>query len=255
MKYTVKKLAALSGVSVRTLRFYDEIGLLKPAYYGENQYRYYENEQLLMLQQILFYRELGFSLSDIQSVMGSAGFDKIQALQSHKIRLENQLHHTQQLISTLDQTITYLKGESQMNLETIFEGFNLEKQKHYEDFLVKEGIQADQIQQVRDKIRYWGKDQWELNKQTADQIHAELILAIQNQLSPESKTVQAIIHRHYEMTKQFWIPNRESYIGLSQLYASHPDFIAFYQKLHPQLLNFLMQAMQIYAEQTLKPSK
>lgn len=65
MAYTVNKLAKCSGVSARTLRFYDEIGLLKPAYVGDNDYRYYEEEQLLMLQQILFYRELGFPLNDI----------------------------------------------------------------------------------------------------------------------------------------------------------------------------------------------
>ncbi len=66
MSYTVKKLSKLSGISIRTLRFYDRIGLLRPAFYGENNYRYYEEEQILMLQQILFYRELGFPLSDIQ---------------------------------------------------------------------------------------------------------------------------------------------------------------------------------------------
>jgi DNA-binding transcriptional MerR regulator len=68
MAYTVNKLAKLSGVSVRTLHFYDEIGLLEPAYYGDNNYRYYEEEQLLMLQQILFFRELGFPLIDIQRI-------------------------------------------------------------------------------------------------------------------------------------------------------------------------------------------
>ena len=80
MPYTVNKLARLSGVSSRTLRFYDEIGLLKPAFYGENQYRYYEEEQLLMLQQILFFRELGFPLSDIQRIIECDDFNKIESL-------------------------------------------------------------------------------------------------------------------------------------------------------------------------------
>ncbi len=71
MAYTINQLARLSGVSTRTLRFYDEIALLKPAYYGGNQYRYYKEEQLLMLQQILFFRELGFPLNDIQQIMSS----------------------------------------------------------------------------------------------------------------------------------------------------------------------------------------
>ena len=84
MSYTVKKLARISGVSPRTLRFYDEIGLLKPAFYGDNQYRYYEEEQLLLLQQILFYRELDLPLNDIQGIVHSNDFNKIEALQSHR---------------------------------------------------------------------------------------------------------------------------------------------------------------------------
>src|SRR5580693_668450 len=88
MAFTVNKLAKLSGVSVRTLHFYDEIGLLKPAYYGDNNYRYYEEAQLLMLQQILFFRELGFQLNDIQRIIASPDFDKIKALESHRKILE-----------------------------------------------------------------------------------------------------------------------------------------------------------------------
>src|SRR5579862_8482845 len=92
--YTVNTLAKLSNVSVRTLHFYDEIGLLKPAYYGENNYRYYEEEQLLMLQQILFYKELGFALKDIQRILCSKEFDKIKALESHKDSLKQNLNQT-----------------------------------------------------------------------------------------------------------------------------------------------------------------
>src|SRR5437899_9718909 len=88
MAYTVKQLAAISGVSVRTLHFYDETGLLKPAYHGANGYRYYEEEQLLMLQQILFFRELGFELKRIGKIIGSNNFDKIVALRSHRHVLE-----------------------------------------------------------------------------------------------------------------------------------------------------------------------
>src|SRR5216110_4026409 len=91
MAYTVKKVAAMSGVSVRTLHFYDETGLLKPAYHGANGYRVYEEPQLLTLQQILFYRELGFELKQIQRILGRADFDKLAALQSHRKVLEKDL--------------------------------------------------------------------------------------------------------------------------------------------------------------------
>jgi MerR family transcriptional regulator, thiopeptide resistance regulator len=84
MAYTVKKLAKISGVSVRTLHFYDEVGLLKPAYYGSNGYRFYEEEQLVILQHLLFFRELGFELKQIKKVLGRSDFDKAGALQSHR---------------------------------------------------------------------------------------------------------------------------------------------------------------------------
>src|SRR5258708_12791582 len=101
MAYTVKQLTKLSGISIRTLRFYDEIGLLKPAYYGDNSYRYYEEEQLLMLQQILFYRELGFPLNDIQRIISCDDFNKIDAFISHKQFLLLSLNQTKKLINTL----------------------------------------------------------------------------------------------------------------------------------------------------------
>ncbi len=123
MTYTVKKLAKISGLSIRTLRFYDEIGLLKPAYYGDNNYRYYEEEQLLILQQILFYRELNFPLNDIQRILNSDDFNKIDALISHKQILTQNLDRTKKLIRTIDQTIAHLRGKITMRNEELFSGF------------------------------------------------------------------------------------------------------------------------------------
>ncbi len=123
MSYTVKKLAKLSGISVRTLRFYDAIGLLKPAYYGDNNYRYYEEDQVLMLQQILFYRELDFPLNDIQRIISSDDFNKIDALISHKQILTENLDRTTKFIKTIDQTIAHLRGKITMRDEELFAGF------------------------------------------------------------------------------------------------------------------------------------
>lgn len=91
MPYTVKKLAELSSVSVRTLHHYDDIDLLKPAFYGANQYRYYEEKEALLLQKILFYRELGFSLPDIKEILTNKRFDKIKALEAHRQNLQGDL--------------------------------------------------------------------------------------------------------------------------------------------------------------------
>ena len=103
MAYTVKQVAAMSGVSVRTLHFYDETGLLKPAYQRANGYRFYEEPQLLTLQQILFYRELGFELKQIKRILGRADFEKVAALQSHRKVLQRNLARTRTLIYNWDQ--------------------------------------------------------------------------------------------------------------------------------------------------------
>src|ERR1700675_4520258 len=104
MAYTVKQVSRMSGVSVRTLHFYDETGLLKPARHGANGYRFYEESQLLILQQILFYRELGFELKQIERILGRADFEKVAALESHRRVLQESLARTQPVIETIDQT-------------------------------------------------------------------------------------------------------------------------------------------------------
>src|SRR6185295_2635366 len=113
----------MSGVSVRTLHFYDETGLLKPAYLGANGYRFYEEAQLLTLQQILFYRELGFELKQIKEILGRSDFDRIAALESHRKVLGKDLARIRKLTATIDKTIEHLKGTKKMKSQELFEGF------------------------------------------------------------------------------------------------------------------------------------
>jgi DNA-binding transcriptional MerR regulator len=115
MAYTVKQVAAMSSVSVRTLHFYDETGVLKPAYHKANGYRYYEEPQLLALQQILFYRELGFELKQIRQILDRDDFENLDALQSHRDILQKNLARTRTLIETIDKTIKHLKGATPGN--------------------------------------------------------------------------------------------------------------------------------------------
>ncbi|MDB6053070.1 MAG: hypothetical protein JWN25_593 [Verrucomicrobiales bacterium] len=127
MAYTVKQVAKMSGVSVRALHFYDETGLLKPDHIGTNGYRFYEEPQLLILQQILFYRELGFELKQIKGILGRADFEKLAALQSHRKVLQKNLGRTHKLIETIDKTIQHLKGTKKMKSQEMFAGFSVAK--------------------------------------------------------------------------------------------------------------------------------
>ena len=110
---------------MRTLHFYDETGLLEPAYHGANGYRFYEEPQLLMLQQILFYRELGFELKQIQKILGRADFEKIPTLESHRKVLLKNIARTSKLVETIDKTILHLKGKKKMKTQEMFVGFSV----------------------------------------------------------------------------------------------------------------------------------
>lgn len=256
MAYTVKKLAKLSGVSIRTLRFYDEIALLKPAYYGDNKYRYYEEDQLLMLQQILFFRELGFSLTDIKRIVNSDDFDKIESLNSHRLILEHSLDRTKTLIKTIDKTILYLRGETRMRNEELFVGFDPEKQKEYETYLINrlgEEKIKDSLDASKIKMKDWTEEDWNKFHQEWDLICKGLANLLGKKLKANSPEVQELIRRHYQ-----WLPwhdtcTKEAYIGLGQGYTEFEWKKAFsqYDPRHPHLAKFMAEAMREFAEKEL----
>ncbi|MCC2625068.1 MAG: Transcriptional regulator SkgA, mercury resistance [Burkholderiales bacterium] len=252
MKYTVNKLSKLSGVSISAIRFYDEIGLLKPTCRGENGYRYYEQEQLFLLQQILFFRELGFQLSDIQKIIGSNDFDKVAALGSHKRVLLQNIKRTKELVNTINKTILYLKGKTTMKNEELYYGFNSEKQASYEKYLIDiSKVSPDVIYESKEKIKNWKKADWDRCHSEGDKLNKEFAVAIENDLDPASETVQQLVKRHYEWIKNFWTPTKHTYIGLSNLYSEHEDFKKFYERYNSHMIEFLVKAIKIFAEENL----
>jgi DNA-binding transcriptional MerR regulator len=249
MRYTVNKLAKLSGVSVRTLHWYDEIGLLKPAGYGENGYRYYQEEQLLLLQQILFFRALGFPLKDVQQLLAQDDFDKIKALNSHRELLELEIVAKNTLIATIDKTILHLRGKQVMTDKEIFDGFDSVKQKEYEQYLVKYHgtVAEDLIAESKKKTVTWTPQDYEDIKNEGNAIYKALAECIDQGLGPRSDEVQALIHQHFLMIERFYTVTKDVYMGLAQLYCEHPGFRKFFDVHHLQLVEFIAEAMRYYA--------
>ncbi len=252
MAYTVAKLAKLSGVSVRTLHWYDEVGLLRPAYHGSNGYRYYEEAQLLTLQQILFFRELGFELKQIQKILGRTDFDQIVALSSHRQVLQKNLERTQMLIKTIDKTIQHLKGSRPMKEHEMYHGFDKEKQKEYENQLIDRfGDKVKkQLAESEQNVKNWTKADWDKSGQEFDEICKKLTALIEKHSSADSKEVQGVIHQHHQWLKKFWTPTKESYFGHAQLIIE-TDLKRSYEAHHPQLAQFIAKAIQIFAEHEL----
>lgn len=256
MAYTVKKLSKISGVSVRTLHWYDEVGILKPAYHGQNGYRYYEEEQLLLLQQILFFRELDFSLDEIRRIVNGSAFDQMRALTVHKKALQDSLARTKKLIKTIDKTLLHLRGETKMKDAELYYGFDSEKQKAYEKELRqilkdKDYKGEDLIEESKKRTKNWKKEDWESLKADTDRIHKRLTEAMKKGLAHDSEEVQKITGEHFAMISRFYDPTKEVYIGLSQMYLEHPDFRKFYDAYDPKLAEFLAQAMNAFAESNL----
>lgn len=253
MAYTVRKLAQLSGISVRTLHFYDEIGLLPPAYVGENGYRYYEEKQLLTLQQILFFRELGIELKKVKKILKQSAFDQMGALCSHRKVLQKEISRMHQLIRTIDKTIKHLKGEETMSDKEMYTGFSPEKQAEYEKYLIdRYGEEArENIAESKRRVKYWEEEQHVQAKEQLEALNQQLTAALEQELEVDSAEVQALIRQHYQWINQFWTPTQESYAQLGELYNDHPDFKKYYDKYHPKLSAFLAQAMKVFAEREL----
>jgi DNA-binding transcriptional MerR regulator len=243
--YTVKQLSNLAGISVRTLHYYDEIGLLKPSSVGANGYRYYTDESLFRLQQILFYREMDLDLMKIREIIEAREFDLVSALQSHRRTLQEKMDRLQTLIKTVDTTIMHLIGEVNMSRKKIFEGFSEEKQKQYE----KEAMQQYGEDNVKQSIKLWNSytdEQKEKVKQEGGAVYNDIVANMSH--GPESPEVQAILVRWHQHLRYFYEPSLEVLRGLGNGYNEHPDFNATFTAIHPDLPAFLQKAITHYVE-------
>jgi len=243
--FTVKQLSKLAGVTPRTLHHYDEIGLLKPSRVGDNGYRYYGEESVLRLQQILFYRELGIPLEEIKKIMGRRDFDVLGALRSHREALQKQVARLNRLINTVDNTINHLKGNTIMSEKGLFEGFTEEEQEKY-------AAEAEQIydpETVRESNRKWkaySATKKESIMAEGKSIYLDMIAAMPK--GAESKEVQGIVERWRMHMDYFWTPKLDQLLALVNGYNDDPRFKANFDKMHPQLAEFFQEAVKIYVE-------
>lgn len=253
--YTVKQVARLSGVSVRTLHHYDEIGLLKPADVGANGYRYYGQDELLRLQQILFHRELGFALDEIGRVLDAPDFDRITALKAHRTKLEAQAQRTRRLVRTIDETLAALQGATTMDDKAMYQGFDPAKQAEHEAWLVDRygGDMPARIDDAKAAMKNLPPAGFEQLMAEAEEIEAAVAKALRDGLPADSSAVQAIMIRHAAWVGRSWnrTPTREAFVGLGGLYQEHPEFRARYEGRVAGLADYLAEAMRVYAERRL----
>jgi DNA-binding transcriptional MerR regulator len=249
--YSVKQLAKLAGISVRTLHVYDQVGLLKPALRTTAGYRQYGEAELLRLQQILFYKELDFPLKEIGPVLNQPDFNLINALEGHKQALAVKKNRLDTLLNTIDKTINHLKNKTMTDFEELYEGIPKD--------------QADAWRQ--EAINKWGEEtilksenasrsvtKAELEKLKSDQKDINLRLREFADKDPHSNEVQVQIARHYHNICRFWGTDQlkpAAYKGLADLYVSDERYMAEDGKPNPAMAAFMRDAMVYYAETAL----
>lgn len=252
MEYTIQKLANLAGVSTRTLRYYDEIGILKPARINSSGYRIYGQAEVNTLQQILFYRELGVGLDSIKEIVTAPTFDGAKALREHREKLLEKREQLDLLIANVDKTIALTEGRITMSNKEKFEGF---KKKMIEDNEKKYGKEIrekygkETVEASNAKVMNMTQEQYEEVTALAEQIHTTLAEAFKTG-DPAGELAQKAADLHKQWLTYYWKEySKEAHAGLARMYVDDERFTAYYDKEQPGTAEFLRDAIHIYTGQ------
>lgn len=249
---TVKQVAKVSGVSVRALHHYDEIGLLKPASTGRNGYRYYGREELLRLQQILLHRELDIPLGEVRAILDDPKFDQLEALRQQREKLAAEAKRYAQLVRTIDRTIADLNGESAMRNAELYKGISPAKQAEYEKWLVDKygGDMPERIEISRKKYNSVSEAEKKQLQDTLHEIDTAWVDAMKNGVPADSKALDPLMERYRDWVSFMW--NKpcppEAFSGLADLHLGHPDFVTRYEAIGAGFSDYHAVTMKAYAK-------
>lgn len=244
--YTVKQLSDIAGISRRTLHYYDQIGLLPPSEIATNGYRQYSDQDLNRLQQILFYRETGSSLTKIKNILDEPGFDIELALLEHKCQLIKQQAHLERLLISVEETLAYQKGNKEMSPNQLFDAFNEEEQSKFEQEAMQK-YDPSIVSASNERWKNYTKEQKQHIQDQGNEIYHDLVKCIP--LGPASpETQQCIAHWRAHMTN-FWTPSLDQLVELANLYNEDIRFKANFDGLDPKLAAFMLEAVMVYASQ------
>lgn len=249
MEYTVQKLSELAGVSKRTLRYYDQIGLLKPARINESGYRLYGRAEVDRLQQILFYRELGVSLEKIKEIIDAPSFNRQEALKAHRERLLEKRRRLGLLIANLDKTIAAAEGEIVMTDQEKFAGF---KKKLIEENEAKYGVEirakygVEAVERSNQKLMGMTPEEYEAVAKLGEEVLATLDTAYETG-DPGGELAQKAADLHRQWLSFYWADySKEAHAGLARMYVEDERFRAYYDRGLPGKAEFFRDAVLIY---------
>lgn len=249
MEYTIQKLATLAGVSTRALRYYDQMGILKPARINSSGYRIYGRVEVDRLQQILFFRELGISIEQIREMTSSKGFDGVTALKAHRIQLMEKRTQLDRLISNVEKTLAAAEGSVNMSDKEKFIGFKKEmvdgnERKYGKEIRGKYGDET--INRSNKKVMNMTKEEHERSSALADEI-IEMLLKAMEIGDPAGILAQQAAELHKEWLGFYWDHySPEAHAGLARMYVDDERFREYYDKHRPGAAEFLRDAILVF---------
>ncbi len=241
----VKEVADLVGISVRTLHHYDEIGLLIPDEVSEAGYRLYSDDNLEALQQILFFKELGFSLKKIKEILSDPTFDRGEALHLHQKLLLEKRKRLDQMIMTVEKTMRHMKGEMKMTKKEKFACFDFSDNPYEEEARQRWGEEA--VDRANNRIEEMSKEEKGAFEQTFNEIYRQL--AAIRHLSPASSEAQKGIKEWFDFLNSFGNYSPQAFKGLGKMYVDDERFTKNIDQFGEGLAEFMCKAMEIYADE------
>lgn len=250
--WSTVEVARMTGLTSRTLRHYDAIGLVRPAFTGHGGLRHYGSEELLVLQEVLVLRELGLRL-DVMARVLSGQRDRLEALRGHEAALREQAGRAERLADTVARTLRHLEGGTTMSTDdtaAVFDGARLEADRaSYEERLATEhgdGVR-EAFRQAEQRTAGWGREQYAAAAVGWDVLDARYLDLLRAGESTDGERVQALTAEHHAEIARFWTPDRAAYTGLGQTYVDDPRFRERYDAKDPALAEYLRDAIAAYA--------
>lgn len=249
--YTVKELARLTGLTPRTLRYYDAIGLLRPRRGRENDYRLYGGEEVDRLQQILLYRDMGVPLEEIKNLLDAPGFDREAALREHLQRLRERRREVDALIRTVQITLSEIEGGNTMTDEKKFEGMKrqiIEENEAAYGKELREKYGDEAVEAHTARLRGMSRQEWEQTQKDEEEYKAALRRAVEAG-DPAGEDAREAVRLHAAWLAHYWPQGAvtpEAHTGMAEMYVQDERFAAYYEQVAPGCAAFLAEAVKAY---------
>ena len=246
--YSTGKLSEISGVSSRTLRYYDEIGLLKPSFINESGYRYYDDKEVALLQQILFYKKRGFDLHTIKEIIYRKDFDLSSALEEHLVSLEEEKKKIDSMINSVKLSIKSLKGEYNMSDKEKFEVFKknlIDENERTYGKEIREKYGDDSINESNKKMLNMNEEDYKIFKELEENILTLVEKCVKENLDLDSKEAKELVNMHQKWIKMTWNKySVEAHKSLAMMYTMDERFKEYYDRNIEGCADYLSMAIE-----------